>query len=139
MLGELDGAAIERLLHEGGVGRIGCHHDGVTYVVPTTYVYDGVSIIGHTSDGMKLRMMRANPEVCFEIDRVVDMATWQSVIVQGRFEELHGADAQRALAKFVARFMPLVAAEHGGHHPSGRPAVMYRIDVRTKTGRFERP
>jgi nitroimidazol reductase NimA-like FMN-containing flavoprotein (pyridoxamine 5'-phosphate oxidase superfamily) len=74
MLGTLTDAQIDRLLHTESVGRIGCHAGGRPYVVPVTYVYDGSAIYGHTGDGMKVRMMRENPAVCFEVDRMESLA-----------------------------------------------------------------
>lgn len=55
-------------------------------MVPITYAYDGESLLGHSADGLKLRMMRRNPVVCVEIDHMDDLANWRSVIAQGRFE-----------------------------------------------------
>lgn len=43
MLGELNSDQIERILGSEVVGRIGCHDAGRPYVVPVTYVYDGVA------------------------------------------------------------------------------------------------
>jgi nitroimidazol reductase NimA-like FMN-containing flavoprotein (pyridoxamine 5'-phosphate oxidase superfamily) len=83
MLGELDDRQIDHLLRSETVGRIGCHANGQTYIVPLTYVYDGQYLYGHTGAGMKVQMMRANPKVCFEVERMQDMANWQSVIVWG--------------------------------------------------------
>ena len=73
MIGELAMNEIDQVLREGVIGRIGCHARGRTYVVPVTYVYDGVSIIGHTGDGLKVRMMRENPVVCFEVDQLGEL------------------------------------------------------------------
>jgi nitroimidazol reductase NimA-like FMN-containing flavoprotein (pyridoxamine 5'-phosphate oxidase superfamily) len=146
MLGELAPEHIERILHTETVGRIGCHADGRTYVVPITYAYDGNAIYGHSAEGLKLRMMRANPQVCFEIEQVDDLANWRSVIAWATFEELHGAEAERAMQLLVGRLMPLIASETSRPlHPSealrvelgGRNAVAYRLRITEKTGRFE--
>ena len=40
----------------------------------------------HSGEGLKLQMMRANPSVCFEVDRHENLANWQSVIAQGTFD-----------------------------------------------------
>src|SRR5512146_3433949 len=103
MIGELIPAQIERRLHEQVIGRIGCHARGRTYVVPITYAYDGAAILCHTGDGLKVQMMRENPSVCFEIEDLRQLPSWQSVIVYGRYEELQGEDAAAALARIVAR------------------------------------
>lgn len=48
MLGMLNDAQIENVLQSLVIGRIGCHANGRTYVVPVTYAYDGKYIYGHT-------------------------------------------------------------------------------------------
>ena len=150
MLGTLSAAEIEDLLRSELIARVGCHADGRTYIVPITYAYDGESLIAHSAEGLKLRMMRANPHVCVEVDRVDNLAEWRSVIAQGRFEELRGADASAALVRLRERFRPLLVSEtsqptHGLHdgesliHRGNGSARLYRIHLFEKTGRFERP
>jgi nitroimidazol reductase NimA-like FMN-containing flavoprotein (pyridoxamine 5'-phosphate oxidase superfamily) len=162
MLGELTRQQSEDLLRHEVIGRIGCHADGRTYVVPVTYVFDDGSIWGHTAEGTKVQMMRKNPRVCFEVDHMEDMANWQSVIVTGRFEELHGDAVGTTMNRLMRKLMPLITSEtsvpsHGlGPHgasststtvgPAGSPhggasaihAVTYRIVVEDMTGRFEK-
>ena len=41
------------LLGERFVGRLGCHADGETYVVPISYALDGEKLVGQTSVGRK--------------------------------------------------------------------------------------
>lgn len=147
MLGELSPSQIEDLLQKQYVGRIGCHSQGRTYVVPVSYAYDGQSIVVHSPEGMKLRMMRDNPDVCFEVDRMESLTTWQSVIAWGRFEEIGGDEARQAMMLLIHRLQPLLpqsrtcvdnAAETP--HSSGTPVrmpVLYRIRLQEKTGRFE--
>jgi hypothetical protein len=150
MLGELNPQEIEELLSSEFTGRIGCHADGRTYVVPLTYAYDVGCVYCHSAEGLKLRMMRRNPVVCFEVDRVQDMGNWESVIATGRFEELSGRDALAAMDVLIKRF---VAIERPGEpHPSymfraseveptrtdGREIILFRIRLAEKTGRFER-
>ncbi len=144
MLGELTHEEIEQLLLREMVGRIGCNAGGLTYVVPTTYAYDGECIYGHSAEGLKLQSMRANPRVCFEVDHVEGIARWRSVIAWGTFEELSGADAERAAKVLRTRFSAGIPTEpalspHGGKAPGGRhlQPIFYRIRLSEKTGRFE--
>ncbi len=97
MWGELDKNQIEDFLKTEIIGRIGCYDGNKIYVVPITYAYDSGYIYGHTKDGLKIRMMRNNPNVCFEIDWSKDATNWKSVIVYGTFEELQGDDANNGL------------------------------------------
>ena len=77
MIEELPADEIEELLRAQFVGRIGCHADGLTYVVPVIYAYEGDCLYAHTLVGQKVAMMRANPDVCFEVDEYVG-GSWRS-------------------------------------------------------------
>jgi uncharacterized protein len=141
VVGELPVSAVERVLRENIIGRIGVHAFGRTYVVPITYVYDGTAVYAHSQEGMKMHMMRENPHVCFEVDWMDGVANWESVIAHGTFEELHGDRAVRALAMLVEQLEPRLAGPPGGSaHPRGgtSPAIVYRVVLEEKTGRFER-
>lgn len=149
MIAELKPDEIEELLKRETTGRIGCHAEGRTYVVPVTYVYEAGSVYGHSAEGMKVRMMRMNPSVCFEVDRIEDSANWRSVIAWGVFEELRGEAALRAMDLWIQRFAGVIMSETG--HPSllvrehglptkedGKSVVLFRIRLTEKTGRFEK-
>jgi nitroimidazol reductase NimA-like FMN-containing flavoprotein (pyridoxamine 5'-phosphate oxidase superfamily) len=150
MLGELTAEQIDRLLHAETVGRLGCHTRDCTYVVPVTYAYDGSALYGHTGEGMKVRMMRENPNVCFEVDHMENMTNWRSAIVWGRFEELRGTAAARAMGLLMDRLLPLTPSETSGAPHGSDPSavhraevtgltpVVYKIVIREKTGRFEK-
>jgi uncharacterized protein len=136
VIGELSRPQIDLLLQEQVVGRIGCHTDGLTYVVPVIYAYDGDGLYVATIEGQKVRMMRENPEVCFEVDEY-EAGSWRSAIVQGVYEELAGADAERAIALLAARFgrTPGEGGETRRHRGDGASTVCFRIRIREVTGR----
>ena len=148
MLGSLNKYQIDNLLRSEVIGRIGCSADGYTYVVPVTYVYTGSVIYAHTKEGLKIDLMRKNPEVCFEVDAIRDLANWQSVIIQGTYEELEGREAEEALQALVNRLHPMTGSEtsiprHGLDRPHSPidPAivlVVYRINIKEATGRYEK-
>ena len=134
MIAELDRAEIDDLLHAQVVGRIGCHADGETYVVPVIYAYDGEAFYVYTVEGRKVRKMRASPQICFEVDEY-ERGSWRSAIAQGRYEELDADGAERALALLAARF----ASRWTGSRPraEGTP-VAFRIVIDEITGRAVR-
>jgi nitroimidazol reductase NimA-like FMN-containing flavoprotein (pyridoxamine 5'-phosphate oxidase superfamily) len=134
---ELSPAEIDSLLREAVVGRVGCHVDGLTYVVPVIYAYDGEAIWVVTVEGQKTRMLRANPRVCFEVDEYAGPGSWRSVIVQGAYEELDADGLSEATALLAERF----AGRGSGRRPSagGRTPVAFRIRVAEATGRAVRP
>lgn len=147
MLGILPPEQIEDVLKKTVIGRIGCSADGETYVVPTSYVYDGKEIICHGYEGKKMAMMRKNPRVCFETEEMTDMAHWRSVVVQGRFEEVKDKEERnRAMHALLNRYLPVISSvtTHLGKlwpfNPddvSGINGIVFRIVVNEKSGRFE--
>jgi nitroimidazol reductase NimA-like FMN-containing flavoprotein (pyridoxamine 5'-phosphate oxidase superfamily) len=149
MLGKLNDEKLEELLRTKMLGRIGCHADGITYVVPVHYVYEPPFIYAHSSDGLKISLMRKNPEVCFEVDNIPDFFNWQSAICWGTFEEITGIDEQQqAMQKIIDRIEPFLYRNEDAH-PShgiadlaseigrGKDLVLYRLKLHQKTGRFE--
>jgi len=148
MLGQLDEGEIDALLRSQMFGRLGCHARGRTYIVPIAYVYADGAIVSHSADGLKLQMMRENPQVCFEVDRVDDLGHWQSVILWGSFEELAGPAADHATAQLFAKLLPLTVTAHASQTPKALTkqhragvealhAVTFRIRISERSGRFE--
>ncbi len=149
MLGELDEMQMNHFLLSQVIGRIGCTNGREPYIVPVTYVYDGKDIIGQLKEGMKLDIMRNNPNVCFEVDSVQNMANWRSVIIKGTFEELKEKEAENARNYLFNHMWPLLTSatlhphEHevsiSGVDDSNRiKPVIFRIQIKEKTGRFEK-
>lgn len=125
---------IDELLLKQVVGRIGCHAQGFTYVVPVIYAYDGDALYVASIDGQKVEMMRANPRVCFEVD-TYGPEGWRSAIVQGLFEELSEAEAPKVLTLLRQRFPGGSKGHRRQPQTNGRPAVCFRIGIETVTGR----
>jgi nitroimidazol reductase NimA-like FMN-containing flavoprotein (pyridoxamine 5'-phosphate oxidase superfamily) len=149
MLGHLDAEEIETLLNTNVIGRIGCAANSKVYVVPITYVYDAGCILGHTVEGMKIDVLRKNPACCFQVDEIVSISNWKSVIAWGTFQELIGVESDQASEKLVARLAPFMddeASQVGRMGPistkristqKGSP-IIYRIQLTEKTGRYEK-
>jgi nitroimidazol reductase NimA-like FMN-containing flavoprotein (pyridoxamine 5'-phosphate oxidase superfamily) len=149
MIGKLNNSEIEEVLKGNLLGRIGCSDEKKIYVVPVTYVYDGKSIIGHSLAGLKIRMMRKNPDICFEVDEMKSFTSWKSVIIRGRFRELTDEEERYdAMKLFVDRMIhmkisetaiPPEIAEKRVHprSPGNIKPIIYRIVIKEKTGRFE--
>jgi nitroimidazol reductase NimA-like FMN-containing flavoprotein (pyridoxamine 5'-phosphate oxidase superfamily) len=130
---ELTREESEEFLRRQVVGRIGCHADGRTYVVPVIYVWDDGCAYVQSVDGRKIAMMRANAEVCFEVDEYEpDSGSWHSVIVEGTYEELDPTGAEKALALLVQR---LGRSRDRDPRRSPRTPVAFRIRARSLSGR----
>ena len=148
MLGQLNEQQIKNLLLSHTVGRVGCIAGSKPYIVPVTYIFEDGYIISQSNEGTKLDMMRKNRDVCFQVDMIVDMANWQSVFIDGRFEELKGKAAIAARSNLYDRIFPLLtsATVHPHEHvvtstpdDSNRlKPIMYRIKIKNMTGRFEK-
>jgi len=148
MLGQLNDAQMRNVLSSQVLGRLACTDGLQPYIVPVTYTYDGECIYGQTKEGEKLKILRKNPKVCFEADMMTDMANWQSVLVFGMFEELAGEEAGKAREILFGRVLSLLTSStvHGHEHGESGQAddsnrvkpVMYRIKIKSMTGRYEK-
>ncbi|MGD9892575.1 MAG: pyridoxamine 5'-phosphate oxidase family protein [Dehalococcoidia bacterium] len=139
MLGELSATEIEELLRRGQVGRLGVVGGGRVYIFPISYGYTGDCAYSVSHPGLKVRLMRENPAVCLEVEEIQSPAHWRTVLLHGRFEELHGqTERDAALAAIVSQgprpAPPSLAPYIDG--PEG--LIAFRIRVSEKTGRFER-
>lgn len=147
MFGKLDNAQIEKVLSDNFIGRIGCHANNKTYVVPVSYAYDGECIYGHAYEGLKISMMRQNPNVCFQVDRMENMANWQSVIAWGTFKELTGVEERNAgLQKLTGRTFPEISSatvKLSSQWPfppddlKKVKGIIFKICLHEKSGRYE--
>ncbi|MGZ5134759.1 MAG: pyridoxamine 5'-phosphate oxidase family protein [Flavitalea sp.] len=148
MLGVLNETQMNNVLSSQALGRLACTDGKQPYIVPVTYTFDGKYIYGQTIEGTKLKILRKNPNVCFEVDTMINMRNWQSVIVYGKFEELKNKEAEKARDILFDRVFPLLTSStiHSfGHEEAGKvddstriKPVMYRIKIQKMTGRFEK-
>ena len=148
MVGELNEQQMNNLLSSQVVGRLACTDSVRPYLVPVNYVYDGNYIYAQTSEGMKLDLLRNNPNVCFEVDAMTNMDNWQSVIIRGSFEELGDAATEHARGVLKKKLFTLltnmaidVEQQEAGTVPAENNKVknvLYRIAIIEKTGRFEK-
>lgn len=146
MIGALNAHQIEDLLSKQMIGRIACHNEDIVYLFPISYAYEQDAIYARGFEGMKLDIMRKNPEVCFEADDITDMANWQSVIAWGEYEELKNEERENALRILLHRHLPLSSSitTHLGkawpfseHDLEEITGIVFRINLTKKTGRFE--
>jgi nitroimidazol reductase NimA-like FMN-containing flavoprotein (pyridoxamine 5'-phosphate oxidase superfamily) len=130
---ELTRDEIDAFLDEQRIGRLGTRDDESIYVVPLMFARRDDALYVVTVDGRKTRAARAHDSVCFEVDDY-DSATgsWTSVIVWGRYEELHEGAQTEALR--------ILRERHGVRRTSGpppsRPTVAFRIRIEKASGRW---
>lgn len=148
MYSDLTSEEIEVVLNKQLIGRIGTHADGITYVVPINYIYDGEYVYCYTQEGLKISLMRKNPQICFEVEAIQNMGNWQCVIAWGIFEELPvGSERKNALDKLLSRVHPMINSERTllsadwpftNKETESVKGIVFRIRLTKKTGRFEK-
>jgi len=102
-----DLATIHSIVRGCLICRLGLAVDGEPYVVPVSFGFDGEAVYFHTAaTGKKIEMMAANPRVCVQFERNVelvrdeqDACAWtfhyESVIGFGTVSELVGEREKR--------------------------------------------
>jgi nitroimidazol reductase NimA-like FMN-containing flavoprotein (pyridoxamine 5'-phosphate oxidase superfamily) len=133
---ELSRDEIDDFLRGQRIARLGCHADGVTYVVPLIYAYDEGAVVAVTTEGRKTAMLRANPRVCVEVDEydTDGRGSWRSVIADGTYEELAGDGIEPALALLREQFAS-TAGRAAERRPLGPNVVVLRITLDEVSGR----
>jgi nitroimidazol reductase NimA-like FMN-containing flavoprotein (pyridoxamine 5'-phosphate oxidase superfamily) len=131
----LGSEGIEQLLSTALVGRIACASPAIDggrpYIVPLAYGYDGNAVYAVGPVGRKIRIMRDQPLVSFEVDTAEAEDRWQSVVAEGEYEELPDPGARERGLKVI--FGDLARPHIPDTH------VVYRLRLTQKSGRFELP
>ncbi len=131
----LDSEGIEQLLSTALVGRIACaspdEGGGRPYIVPLAYGYDGDAVYALGPLGRKIRIMRQQPLVSFEVDEAEAEDRWRSVVAEGRYEELTSDEERRHALQVIFRDNLVPDLIEG--------TIFYRLVLTQKSGRFELP
>jgi uncharacterized protein len=133
---ELSPREVDEFLRGQRIARLGCHADGVTYVVPLIYAYEDGAVVAVTTEGRKTAMLRENPRVCVEVDEydTDGKGSWRSVIAHGTCEEVAGEEIEPALALLRERFAR-TAGRSAEPRPLGPNVVILRIRLDEISGR----
>lgn len=91
-----------KILASNYIGNLSYIYRDRPYVVPITYFFDVENdvIIGYSGEGHKIRAMRKNDNVSLSVSEVDSVNSWNSVLAQGKFNELSGSDAKAQLHVF---------------------------------------
>ncbi|MBX6379429.1 MAG: pyridoxamine 5'-phosphate oxidase family protein [Thermoflavifilum aggregans] len=150
MLGSLTVSQMDDFLQRHSFGRIGYQMDGRIYIIPVTYLFDGTSIIAHSREGEKIRALRNQQEVCFQVDEIIDQRNWQSVLVWGLYEEITDPQQRYYALDMLIRKIYKLDVHQAAEKPieldvqpdqllaEGAMNIVYRIRVLEKSGRFHR-
>lgn len=149
-LHELDSEQIREILRNHYVGSLAFISHRHPYVLPITYYYDEPAncLISYSMEGQKIEAMRKNPAVSLGVYEMESPMQWKSVLVHGRFEELHQIDAKAYLHRFTEgirkKIDPKGSRAHtciedfsSRAHTLGIPLV-YRIKIADWTGMYRK-
>jgi hypothetical protein len=97
----MDGAEIDSLLTERGVGVLSLANDGVPYGIPLSFGYDGGDRLyflfaGHSEEGRKVRYAEGSATASFLVLDIPSDHEWRSVIVRGPVHRIDPGEWERA-------------------------------------------
>lgn len=130
------------LFEECRFAHLACHIKDDLYLVPISYIFEDGVIYSHSEPGRKIDIMRKNPHVCVQVEKVEDFFHWRSAIAWGDFEELNGDEASEAMRLLLKK----VSEEVGSEQMSSlgldmaaqlESAIIYKIKIKKITGRYE--
>ena len=144
-----DREQLEAIIRGSLVCRLALARDNVPYLVPMSFGYDGAALYLHTAiEGRKIGFLEANPQVCFEFERNVELrrdpesaCKWsfdfESVIGYGTLGELvEPAQQEHALNEIMRQYS-------GRSWPFDDTAVVkvrvWKITITSLTGKQSRP
>ena len=136
-----------RILSNNYLGHLAFISKKDPFIIPITYYYyeTNNSIICYSAEGHKIKAMRKNTSVSLEVEEIESNSNWQTVLVHGTFEELHGSDAKFYLHQFAQGVksiltrkedtLPGVISDFSSKLYSKGIPVVYRIKIVEITGK----
>lgn len=143
---------INEVLENSIVGRLGYTDGHRVFIIPISYCfYNRKYIIAHSREGQKIEILRKKPDVCLEVDMIHTLSNWKSVILWGKYEEITNQPDRhyaldlliRKINKHKIREMGALSSDQADIEdsmilPDREKAIVYRIQIENKSGRFER-
>lgn len=103
---EISNREIKVILAKVGYGHLACSRDNIPYVVPIHYAYDEPDIYVYTTEGLKSEIIDENPNVCLQVEEVVDNQHWKSVVVNGTANRLKDEPDREKAIQAIVRVNP---------------------------------
>ncbi len=98
---EMSSEDCKNLLQRINYGHFGVSRESVPYVVPLHYAYDLHDIFIFTTEGKKTDIINENPQVCLQVEEIIDEKQWQSVIVTGEALRLTNEKEYKHAMNFI--------------------------------------
>jgi hypothetical protein len=138
MISEIGNIEARDLLRAGRLGHLGCCAENKPYVIPVSYLFDGDHIYVHALPGQKISLMRANPQVCLQVDEISDEYNWRSVIAFGRYEEITDPGERDLILGSLFKRLPHLTPVESKMTKGLPEVIVFRIRIENITGVSER-
>ncbi len=104
-----------QLLGKNYIGRLAYIFGGSPHIIPITYFHDAEEkcILGYSSLGYKINAMEKNARVAFQVDDILSIDQWRSVLIHGNFEELEGSTSKKFLRRFAEGVQNTISQKKG--------------------------
>lgn len=141
-------AAIESVINDSSVCRIGMSGGPYPYIVPVNFCYEERTLYFHSApEGKKIDFLRKAPKVCVEFDIPGGVTaagipcdygfSYRSVIAFGQAEEVTGPEEKRRILEMLfsrygppERSLPVQMSEK-----QIEGTAVWRVDLDTMTGK----
>lgn len=122
-----------------GYGHLACCRNGHPYVVPVHYAFSEGVIYIYTTEGKKFDIINENPNVCLQVEEVIDNRQWQSVIIDGIAVQIASGDERDRALKLIAcvnpTFTPAVSIRWLDGWVRENIEVIYKVTPNATSGR----
>jgi len=137
---DLNETEIEDMLTRNNYGHFACSLYDKPYVVPINFVYEPPFIYVYTTAGMKSQILDMNPQVCLQVEEIVDRGDWRSVVVSGNATRIIDPIERERIFKMIIKanptLTPAMSIRWADNWIRENKEVVYRIDPTEKSGRY---
>ncbi len=136
---EMSNEDCKNLLQRINYGHFGVSRDSVPYVVPVHYAYDTRDVFIFTTEGKKTDIINENPQVCLQVEEIIDEKQWQSIIVTGVAVRLTDEKETEHAMNFILaenpKLTPALSIRWMDQWIRANVDVVYKITPTMMTGR----
>lgn len=136
---EMRSKDIEKVLETVRFGHLACSVDDIPYIVPIHYAYHKPDFFVYTTEGKKVEMISQNPNVCLQVEEIVDGTEWKSVIITGTAEQVTDFREREKIVDLIKKsnptLTPAISIRWMDNWIRENREVVYKIKPLSITGR----
>jgi nitroimidazol reductase NimA-like FMN-containing flavoprotein (pyridoxamine 5'-phosphate oxidase superfamily) len=140
---DLSESEILVIIARNSFAHIGCSRHNTPYVVPIHYAYQDPYIYIFTTQGKKTEILSVNPQVCVQIEEIVDHKNWASVVIDGEADEIFAEDERDEALKLITKtnpeLTPAISIRWMDNWIRENISILYRITPLSMSGRASVP